>query len=184
MGTGDIKRRKRIRLPGYDYSRVGHYFVTAHIHDHAPWFGRVVGGKMVMNGRGEIVLRCWNEIPGHFSGVQTDGFIVMPDHVHGILIIGDNVGDGHARPLLADTDTVTGKTWRCHEKLPVVMGSFKSAVTKRIHLSDGSGRFRWQRSYHDHIIRDDADLARIREYIGNNPVNWASDEENSDVTDR
>lgn len=181
MGDGDVQRRKRLRSAGHDYGRAGYYFVTVHIHDRAPWFGRVEEGKMVLSARGKIVSRCWNEIPGHFNGVQIDGFVVMPDHVHGILIVGDNVGDGHARPLHADTDTAPGKTRRCHEKLPVVMGSFKSAVTKRIHLSDGSGRFRWQRSYYDHVIRDEAGLARIREYIRDNPLNWGNDEENPDV---
>jgi putative transposase len=180
MGTGDIKHRKQVRLRGYDYSKPGYYFVTVCVPDRASWFGKVENGIMVMNDLGAIVEQQWRWLPQRYAYVSLDEYCVMPNHFHGILCINDltvgdgrdqnfRVGDGRDRPLLSKT-----------KPLPELMGAFKTTTSKMIHDAGGD-LFRWQRSYHDHIIRDDADLARIREYIGNNPVNWASDEENPDV---
>jgi REP element-mobilizing transposase RayT len=169
MGDGDVKRRKPMRLPGFDYSQPGYYFVTVRVSGRTEWFGVVDNNAMVLNGWGRIVWECWRTLPVHHPGILLDEFIVMPDHMHGIVVIGDtfNAGAGPARPLPSADK-------RCHEILPVVMGSFKSAVSRSIRSSDGGGHFRWQRSYHDHVIRDGAELSRIREYIRDNPAEWAS----------
>lgn len=94
--------RHNIRLKGYDYSQAGAYFITIVTHDRACLFGEVVDGEMQLNGWGEIVKRCWQEIPAHFPHVALDAFVVMPNHVHGILwIVGghDDVGARIAVPL-------------------------------------------------------------------------------------
>jgi len=117
-----------IRLAGYDYSRVGAYFVTLCAVDRKCLFGEIVAGEMRLNQIGTLVASCWGEIPKHFPNVTLDEFVVMPNHLHGILLLGDAVA-GHARPL------------------PVIVGSFKSAVSRL------AGFPVWQRSYWDRIIR-------------------------------
>ena len=95
----DPKRhhRRSIRLKGYDYTQPGAYFVTTCTHNREPLFGRVVDGEMVLNALGEIVWACWREIPIHFPHVELDAFVVMPNHVHGIIWIVDDVGATHAQ---------------------------------------------------------------------------------------
>ena len=103
------------------------------------------------------------EIPDHHPDVESDKFIVMPNHVHGIVIINNPVGDGHARP---------------DNNLSAITGSYISAVTKRInHLNDG-GSFKWQRFFYDHVICTEELLKNIREYIINNPLKWDDDGNN------
>ena len=162
-----MRKRKTVRLKEYDYSQAGHYFVTVCAKGRVEWFGHVEDGKMVLNERGVTVERCWNEILRHFPDVDLDAFVVMPNHVHGVIII-NPVGNRHACSIQ-----------RQYQKLPVIMGSFKSAVSKWIHTAGpGNKGFQWQKSYHDHIIRNEESLQRVREYIANNPALWAQDIEN------
>ncbi len=110
-------QRRRLRLADYDYSQAGAYFVTICSRAHACLFGDVVEGEMLRNAAGNTVVLCWEEIPQHFPKVQLDAFVVMPNHVHGVLLFGENPERaGHARPQ------------------PVVVGSFKAAVSRRLGL--------------------------------------------------
>ena len=136
-----------IRLAGYDYSRVGAYFVTLCAVDRKCLFGEIVAGEMRLNQIGMLVASCWGEIPKHYPNVTLDEFVVMPNHLHGILLLGDAV-DGHTRPL------------------PVIVGSFKSAVSRL------AGFPVWQRSYWDRIIRSEAELNQARRYTRENPSRW------------
>jgi len=147
-------RRRRLRLAGYDYSRPGAYFVTICARDHQCLFGEIVAGAMRRNQIGETVAACWNEIPRHYANVVLDAFVVMPNHLHGILLLTDLVGAGHARPL------------------PLIVGSFKSAASRRV------GARIWQRDYWEHIIRSEDELNRIRHYVDDNPLCWPADPEN------
>jgi REP element-mobilizing transposase RayT len=148
--------------------------------------GNIVDGINTYN---EIINQCWREIPEHYPGVVIDESVVMPDHFHGIVIIPDMddvaaVGAGHARPLHT---VVTGHALslrlRQHH-LPDIIGSFKSAVSKKIHES-GNTAFRWQRSYYDRIIRNEDELNRIRIYIRNNPLDiddlWTNEPDNEET---
>ena len=132
-------------------------------------FGDVVNGRMVLNNSGRMVEKCWNDIPVHFPHVKSDEFVVMPNHVHGIVVI-DAVGARHAVPLPEQFGKpVSGS-------IPTVVRSFKSAVTKRINAVRGNpGAKLWQRNYWEHIIRNESEWNRIREYIRNNPGTWESD---------
>ena len=103
MSDRQRHHRRPIRLKGYDYAQAGAYFVTIVTHDRACLFGDVVEGKMRLNEAGQIARQCWVEIPRHFPHVELDEFVVMPNHVHGILVIVDNVGARHAVPLLPTT---------------------------------------------------------------------------------
>ena len=146
-----MRERKPNRMPRFDYSSRGAYFLTMNVKHRAEWFGRVRDGCMVLNADGLIAHRCWAEIPEHFPVVKVDAFVVMPDHVHGIIIIDDApvVGDGRAYLVGARHAWPLPKAPN-HAIIPVVVGSYKSAVSKLVHRF-GSASFQWQRSYRDTI---------------------------------
>ncbi|MBF8296081.1 MAG: transposase [Bacteroidetes bacterium] len=172
MIRGTRKQRKRLRLKEYDYSQPGAYFVTICTKDREERFGEIVDGEMRANNSAAVVWSCWNDLPNHYPNVELDAFVIMPNHVHGIIMVLDEqiVGATPASPLQ-----------RKRHRLGDIVGSFKSAVTKRANEIRGTaGSPLWQRGYYDHIIRDDRSLTRIREYIAHNPQRWASDKENSD----
>jgi len=191
--------RRSIRLKGYDYSRPGAYFVTLCTRNRKCLFGQVVNKKMKLNDMGLIAEKCWNEMPSHFPHVRLDEFIVMPNHIHGILII-TPVGAKNFSPIAANTyapvETNNYSPLRVKNHSPhrprgtsktigSVIRGFKIGVTKwcrkknrqNIPYSD-TIKGLWQRNYFDHIIRDDEFLNRIREYIIQNPMQWEFDREN------
>jgi REP element-mobilizing transposase RayT len=151
--------RRSIRLRGRDYSAPGTYLLTICACSHL--FGRVQTGVMILSRFGEIARECWTDLPNHFSHVRLDAFIVMPDHVHGILVVGRRSGRASAIGRIGPGS------------LGAVVRSFKSAVTARINSERGArpGGI-WQRNYFDQIIRSRADLDRVRRYIRDNPVRW------------
>ncbi|OGW79963.1 MAG: hypothetical protein A3G33_05145 [Omnitrophica bacterium RIFCSPLOWO2_12_FULL_44_17] len=164
------KRRKRNRIQGYDYSQEGMYSGTICTKDRMHWFGHVRDGQMMLSECGGIAKTCWEEIMVHFRNVELDEFVIMPNHVHGILNIvnkTENVGNRHACSLRPQ-----------YQYIPVIMGTFKSAVTRRIYQLQYASHFRWQKSYHDRVIRNETELRHIREYIKNNPLKWDEDPEN------
>lgn len=168
---------RSIRLKGYDYARPGAYFVTICTQNRVCLFGDVVNGKMRLNDTGDIVRQCWLDMPAHCSTAVLDEFVVMPNHIHGVIVLGDApVGATHASPL------PTRPRGPRRQSIASIVGSFKSAVTKRLNERRGTpGASVWQRNYYEHIIRDDAAWQRIREYIANNPLQWALDRENPNV---
>jgi putative transposase len=180
--------RRSIRLKGYDYRQSGAYFVTICTQDRAFLFGQVAQGEMRLNEAGKMVCDVWNDLPAFYAGVQTDAFIVMPNHIHGIIIL---VGAG---PRACPGQPPVGVGPRAYPGqpqgvaptlgLPDVVHRFKTMTTKR--YADGVKRlgwepFRgrlWQRNYCEHIIRNEESLNRVREYILTNPMRWALDREN------
>ena len=120
---------------------------------------------MEINPYGKIVKDVWLEISKHFENVELDEFIVMPNHIHGIIIIRNPVGTGHAL------------SFNKNDNLSNVIGSFKSAVSKRINQLNNLS-FKWQRSFYDHTIHTTYSLKNIREYIINNPRTWDNAENN------
>ena len=170
----DRDRRRSIRLKGYDYSQVGAYFITICTRDRACFLGNVVDGQMYPNGVGQIAGQCWEEIPNHFPYARLDVFTVMPNHLHGIVVIaGRDVGARHAVPL----PERFGKP--ISGSIPTIIRSFKSAATQRIHKRENTlGMSIWQRNYYEHVIRNEESLNRIRQYILDNPAQWTLDREN------
>ena len=134
---------------------------------------------MRANVYGEMVRDCWLAIPEHFPHVVLDAFQIMPNHFHGILIFGDatqnatRVGARHASPLQSPRGAPP-------DSLGAIIGSFKSAVTKRINAHRTAHDLPivrvWQRNYHDRVIRNETELSHTRRYIIENPINWANDE--------
>jgi putative transposase len=165
--------RRKLRMDGYDYDLPGYYFVTICTNKSREYFGEINDNKVVLSSEGVIAERCWVDIPIHIKNVKLDKHVIMPNHVHGIIEIVDLVGNWHANSLQR-TDNKMSR----FQKLPVVIGSYKSAVTKYINRSNKKSCFQWQRYYYDHIITSDESLDSIRDYIIQNPSNWKVDLEN------
>ena len=199
--------RKSIRLPGYDYSLPGAYFVTICIHD---WkqnlFGNVVGGAMAENDYGNIVRQCWNDLPAHYPHIRLEEFVVMPNHIHGIIVIRDSVlADDPVGAGLKPAPTTTTQSAPTHpvrathsvragfkpaptmttkpaptptHGLPEIVRALKTFSARRINeIRRTPGIPVWQRNYYDHIIRDTKSHYWISRYIQNNPANWTTDSE-------
>ena len=165
------RRRRSIRLKGYDYSQAGAHFVTICAHDKKCLFGDVVNGEMKLAGIGMIADECWRGIPDHFSDTTLDSFTVMPNHVHGILII--RRGTACRAPTMEQFGRPVANS------LPTIIRSYKSAVTKQTNeLRKTPGPPVWQRNYYEHVIRNEEDLSETREYITINPLRWDLDKEN------
>jgi len=178
--------RRSIRLPGYDYSQPGAYFVTICAQAGECLFGEVAGGEMALSDLGRIAVEEWLQTPIVRPYVQLDEFIVMPNHVHAILcIVDDDVrggtgrGSGRGTARRAPTGTERRFGHPIAGSLPTIVGAFKSAVTKRINrIRDTPAARVWQRGYYEHVIRDQEALNRIRSYIVTNPRRWDRDSQN------
>ncbi len=166
----EIHHRRSIRLQDYDYSLAGAYFVTICASGRECLFGEVAGGVERLNETGRVVQECWNDIPGHFPHAELDEFVVMPNHLHGIIVI-----DRRGTACRARIDESFGRP--VAGSLPTIIRSFKSAAAKRINaLRDNPGAPVWQRNYYERVIRDDRELNGIRQYIADNPAKWEQDE--------
>jgi REP element-mobilizing transposase RayT len=167
-----MDQRKPNRLKNYDYSQNGYYFVTICTRNRQEWFGKIKNGVMELNRNGEIVEKQWKWLAKQYSDIELDVYEIMPNHVHGIIRI--NVRNGR------EITVGNGRDRSLHRKiksLPELIGAFKTTSSKMIH-NNGVIEFRWQKSFYDHVIRNELSLNRIREYIKNNPRQWDSDREN------
>ena len=165
--------RRSIRLKTYDYSEPGGYFVTLCTQGWKCLFGTVVEEQMRVNEYGDIVHTCWGAIPRRYHHVMLDTFVVMPNHMHGILIItdpsiaADTVGAGSSRPYDANDKPSHPHT------LGQMIAYFKYQSTKQINARRGTpGTKVWQRNYWERVMRNNKELDRIRQYIEENPVRW------------
>lgn len=165
-------RRRSIRLPGYDYSRTGCYFITICSFDREIIFGKIVDGQTVLSEIGNIAAKYLEEIPNHFDNVFVDEYVVMPNHIHVIITILNDVGVQYIEPQRNEYQKIIPKS------IGSIIRSYKASVTRWC-KENGFINFKWQRNYFEHIIRNDEDYIRIREYIRNNPLQWELDEENS-----
>jgi len=167
-------RRRSLRLQGFDYSWEGTYFVTVCTKDRECIFGTVVDGKMRLNDVGRVVQSVWDGLSERFPTIELDAFVVMPNHVHGILVL---VGAGLALPA---RDAASSAPRRSRpDSLGSVLRAFKSiAAIGSNRLLSRSGQPLWQRNYYEHVIRSEESLNRIRDYIATNPIRWELDREN------
>jgi len=179
MAVDDAKHRRSLRLKSYDYSTPGAYFVTTCAQDRECHFGMIVDGEMQLDVNGQVVRECRDDIPDHFQDVATGAFVIMPNHVHGSIMMHDNPRRGKA--CLAPTTRRFGAPPSSVLSSVVVVGAFKSAVSRKINSRrNAPGMTVRQRNYCEHVIRDEEDLARIREYIMYNHLQWSEDEYNPD----
>jgi putative transposase len=197
--------RRSIRLKEYDYTSPGWYYVTICTHQQACLFGDIKNGRMVLSPIGKIARKYWLEIPDHFKYVELDEFVIMPNHVHGIIIINNHagndgrgandnhsdhdicIGDDHRRGVRSNAPTNNNKNPYNYfaqispqsGTLGVIIRSYKTSVTRwcRKNVNDP---FKWQRNFYEHIIRNERELYEIRKYIRNNPAKWELDNEHPD----
>lgn len=187
-----MKNRKLNRLSGFDYSSDCLYFVTSVVRDRIPYFGEIENGEMRLNPIGEIAEKQWEWLGNQYPYIKLHSFVVMPNHIHGIIEIDRNVaGTGRENETNAIPDAGTGHDLSLRDKrnqrdhpetkiksLSEIIGAYKTTVSKQIHLA-GYPEFAWQRSFHDHIIRDEQSYFNICNYILNNPLNWTEDKLNN-----
>lgn len=179
-----------IRLQNWDYASNAAYFVTICTHDRINYFGEITGGEMDLSNVGVLADVLWWEIVHHTRYVELDAFVVMPNHVHGIIILNkpmdissSNRDGDNGRTVACNDSTIitTANDFNKQmsvispkpESLPTIIRSYKSAVT--YHCNRLGFSFKWQPKYYDHIIRDGVAFERIRNYILNNPANWKDD---------
>ena len=200
--------RQSIRLPEYDYSLPGEYFITICIHDRECLLGEIIDGAMFMNENGKCVDQFWHTLTSHYKELTLGEWVVMPNHVHGILIIND-VGAIHELPLhelpqhelpqhelpqhelpqheLSFNDDFSlnnSKEKRRKMLLPKIMGRLKMNSSKQINIfRQTSGNRVWQRDYFEHIIRNGKSYNEIEHYIRSNPLNWVNDKENPAISE-
>ena len=180
------RNRRSIRLKGYDYSSDGAYFVTICTEYSKFDFGIIINSKMKFTRIGEIAKQYWQKIPEHFKNIKLDEFTVMPNHVHGIIVIGNhgrvnNVGvRGKNNVGVRNFEPLQQKN-KYQQIIPKSLGSiiraYKAAVTMWCNKNNAN-YFKWQRNYYERIIRNNQELNRIRNYIINNPKNWDLDTNN------
>ena len=164
----DLHHRRSVRLKGYD-SQPGAYFVTVCTRDRECTLGDVIEDEVRVTELGHIVEECWHDLPSHYAHLRLDAFVIMPNHVHAIIILKGypDVGAG-LRP--APTAKRAG--------LPEIVRAFKAFSARRINeLLDSAGTPFWQRNYYDHVIRNERELNAIRQYIADNPARWNDDPE-------
>ncbi len=163
-----LPQRKNLRLKYYNYSQPGYYFITICTKDKKALFGNIVDcgrGEALPNPKveltkiGQILLEQWQELKNRYNNLVPEQLIIMPNHIHGIIII--TAGEGQSpSPTLGN-----------------IIGTYKSLTTKLANKEeDLSGRILWQRSYYDRVIRNEKELISIRDYINNNPMKWLDDE--------
>jgi len=178
----EIHHRRSIRLRGYDYSQPGEYFVTICTEGKEHLLGQVVEGEMHRNEWGDSVARCWKWLTRRYSHVGLDAWIIMPNHLHGIIVITDGTGGSATAPHVQSlAKAVEGGSRTAPTKrkpLGSLVGAFKTVSTEDVNALRGApNRTLWQRDFYDHIVRDEDELNKIREYIQTNPLRWATDPE-------
>ncbi|HEM48944.1 MAG TPA: hypothetical protein ENO27_01915 [Caldithrix sp.] len=175
--NSDLHHRKSIRIPSYDYSQEGWYFVTICTYQREKLFGEIINKNIKLNKYGNIAKQCWMEIPFHYPNVKMDEFIVMPNHVHGII----NIFEKHDTSVLNVVGIQNFESLRVNKYQHIIPGSigtiirgFKTGVTKWFRKNTDI-YIVWQRNYWEHVIRNENDLNRIRDYIISNPLKWTED---------
>jgi putative transposase len=185
--------RKSIRLKGYDYSQAGLYFITICTQNRLCLFGEIENGEMVLNDAGMMIKTVWHEIPVYYHKFNVREFVVMPNHIHGIIQIISNPKPVGAGPRVCPINEWQQTNRQPHKtigqpqgvaptmSLSDIVHRFKTLTTKR--YTDGVNnnywpRFNkklWQRNYYEHIIRDEKSYYQISEYIQTNPLKWQND---------
>jgi len=196
-----LHARRSIRLPEYDYSQAGAYYLTICSHQRRCLFGVVKDGRVNLSRIGKIVAEEWLQSPELRPELTLDDWSIMPNHMHAIIVIGAvpgqpiplglvwpvgatrrvarpkrTLGERRATHRVAPTERPTGPA---SGSVAAIVGQFKGAVTRRANTLRGTpGAPVWHRGYHEHVIRDEAELHDIRLYIAQNPSQWATDAEN------
>lgn len=177
--------RRSTRLRNYDYATPGAYFITICTHKRECLFGEIVDGLMHLNPIGSSIHTCWLALPCYFQQLTLDNFVIMPNHLHGILWLGSDTGRGEAfghnisdnSSNLSPNASPLQPCGTQSGSIGAMIQTFKSISTRRLNQLRGTtGKTVWQRNYYDRIIRDETSLQQIRQYIDNNPLSWQQDQ--------
>ena len=198
IGDAPKRQRRSIRLQGYDYTRQGAYFVTICTRNRACLLGDIVEGRMHLSEAGRLAQAVWEDLPHHYPHVQIDVWVIMPNHMHGIVILTEAQATDDDMQVGADPDvgaiskTDVGAGLKPAPTVPAptrhglseIVRAFKTFSARRINaLHNTVGTPFWQRNYYEHVIRNQSALDRIRQYIADNPARWSEDLENPAVRD-
>ena len=165
-----MKERKLLRLKNWDYSNEGIYFVTICCLSKQKFFGSIFDDQLSLSEIGKIASQYWHEIPAHFSHVKLDEFIIMPNHIHGLIILDYSlIGLCHEMILQSQFSRPIKNS------VSVIINQYKSSI-KRWCNKNGHSDFQWQSRFYDQILRNEIAIDNVREYIHNNPRNWSVDE--------
>ena len=189
----NFPQRKTLRYKSFNYSQSGWYYVTICIHNRKNLLGTMEHPDMILNEQGKMIEKWWINIKVRFTDVSLDEYIIMPNHIHGIIIISNshNVGDDqrvvpNSKKNIEIVGEHIGSPLRSQQSLFHVIQWFKTMTTNEYiknvkeHNWPRFDKHLWQRSYYDHILRNEQDYNRIAEYIKNNPRNWSEDELNNE----
>jgi len=183
----NVRNRKSLRLKYYDYSQAGLYFITICTQNRLHLFGEIVNDEMVLNDAGLMIEKIWHEIPNNFSNTKLHKFIIMPNHIHGIIeiIVGAPlVGARNPMGAQIDNQPQTGQPQGIAPTVGGIVGVFKSLTTNayikmvKQNILPPFDKHIWQRNYWEHIIRNENEYDRITQYIKDNPKKWALDKLN------
>jgi REP element-mobilizing transposase RayT len=170
-------RVKSTRLQNWDYRWDGYYFITICTKDKIEYFGEIKNGKMVLSSLGIIADVLWHEIKNHAQNIKLDAFIVMPNHIHGIIILsGNSIDTVETRYTLSPNKKTIGQQRFQNQgknSISSIVGGYKSAVTKHAHRL--GFEFSWQSRFYENIIRDEKRYANIVKYVNHNPIKWEDD---------
>jgi REP element-mobilizing transposase RayT len=179
----NIHHRRSIRLKEYDYSQEGLYFITICCQDKICRFGKIENGGMILNDLGEIAQQCWLEIPQHFPHAMLHEYVIMPNHIHGIIELAQVGAKNFSPPSISspsissescDNDNLRAKNFSplphgTSRTIGSIIRGFKIGITKQLGFSI------WQRNYYEHIIRNEQSHQNISNYIVHNPEKWQDD---------
>ena len=198
IGDAPKRQRRSIRLQRYDYTRQGAYFVTICTRNRVCLLGDIVEGRMHLSEAGRLAQAVWEDLPRHYPHVQIDVWVIMPNHMHGIIILTEAQATEDDMPSGADPKTDVGAiskinvgagfkpapTAPTRHGLSEIVRAFKTFSARRINaLHNTVGTPFWQRNYYENVIRNESALDRIRQYIVDNPARWREDPENPAVRD-
>jgi len=179
----NIHHRRSVRLPAYDYSQDGWYFITICTQDKKCLFGQFANGHIQLSEYGCIVDKCWKWLAQQYDYVRLNQYVIMPNHLHGIIII--RRGSSRTAPLMTyigGSRTAPPPNMPKRKSLPRLIGAFKTTSTKQINIFRHKPGYKlWQRNYYEHIIRSEEELYNIRQYIIDNPARWQTDKENPNM---
>ncbi len=183
-------RIESTRLKNWDYSSNGYYYITICVKNRECLFGEIINKEMELNEYGKIVEFCWHDLINHYKNIQLDQFVVMPNHIHGIMVIDNDMSVGLDIIDGIDITVETGfkpvsttnpvSTNNKHHGLFEFVRALKTFSARRINeLRKTPGIPVWQTRFYDRIVRDENELINVRKYIGNNPAKWETDEWNT-----
>ena len=159
----------------FDYTQSGYYFVTICTHERQCVLGNIIDGRALLSNAGKIASDCWQDLANHYAHIDLDEFVVMPNHLHGIIVLSDS---GEAVNAQGPRAGFKPAPTRRHS-LSEIIRAFKTFSGRRINrIRNRTGEPVWQRNYYERVIRNEKTLLAAREYIVNNPAKWSEDKYN------